>query len=88
MMVDTEGGRRVPLRVQVDHEDSGTVQGQGGSQVHGGGGLADPTLLVGHDHDACLLGPRKALAGTVHRLYRLLGGTTDRRIVHRRRSFT
>ncbi len=51
-MLDTEGGRGVALRVEIDHEDPEIVHRQRGGQVHCRGGLADATLLVGHHHHA------------------------------------
>ncbi len=50
--VDAEPGRGVALRVEVDDENPLADRGQRGSEVDGGGGLADPALLVRHDEDA------------------------------------
>ena len=50
-----EAGGGVALGVEVDDQDPEAELGQGGTEVDRGGGLAHPTLLVGHGHD-----PRRA----------------------------
>ena len=50
-VVDPEAGRRVALRVEVDHEHAVARFGERGAQVDGGGGLAHPALLVGDRDD-------------------------------------
>jgi hypothetical protein len=44
----------VGLRVEIDQQRRLAPQREGRGQVHGGGGLADPTFLVcdGDDHQA------------------------------------
>jgi len=66
-------GRRVPLRVEVDHEDTRAVLGQAGGQVHRGGGLADAALLVGDGHDPATRGSRPGLAAATYSDGRLRG---------------
>ena len=52
-----EPGRRVALGVEVDHQDPVAELGQRGAEVHRGGGLAHPALLVGdRDHPGQLVG--------------------------------
>ena len=49
--VDAEPGRRVALRVEVDHQHPEPELGERRAEVDGGGRLADATLLVGdRDH--------------------------------------
>ena len=45
-LVHTRTHRRVSLRVEVHHQDALPHPTQAGREVDGGGGLADPTLLV------------------------------------------
>lgn len=63
VVVDAQRGGGIALRVEVDHQDPATVQGQGGGKVDRGRGLTHPTLLVGDHHDSGLLGPWQALTG-------------------------
>src|SRR5690606_11174783 len=49
--VDPETDREGTLRVEVDQQDPPAVLRQRRPQVDGGGGLAHPTLLVGHRDD-------------------------------------
>jgi hypothetical protein len=39
------------LRIKVDHQHALADLRQPGSQIDGGGGFADPALLVGHAED-------------------------------------
>ena len=49
--VDAEADGQGALRVEVDEQHLEAVFDEGGAEVDGGGGLADPALLVDHgDH--------------------------------------
>ena len=50
--VDAEADRERALRVEVDQQHLAPVLGQRRTEVDGGRGLADATLLVGHRDDA------------------------------------
>lgn len=88
VVVDSESRGGVSLRVEVDHQNPGTVQGQRSGEVDRGGRLPHAALLVGNHHHSRLRRPGKPLAGTAQRLYRQLGGTTNGGVIHRRRCFT
>jgi len=58
-VVDAEGGGGVALRIDVDEEGGEATLGKGGGEVDRCGGLADPTLLVGHCEHARPSGGRE-----------------------------
>ena len=58
--VQPEPGRRVALRVEVEDQHPEAHLGQRRAEVHRGGGLADPALLVGDRDDA---GAARAVRG-------------------------
>ena len=47
----TQAGGAVRLRVAVHQQDAEFRSGQRGRQIDGGGGLADPSLLIGYGND-------------------------------------
>jgi hypothetical protein len=49
-MVQTKPGRRVALRVEVDHQNACAGQGKVGADVHRGGRLPHSALLIGDGH--------------------------------------
>jgi len=55
-----KAGRSIGLRVHVHQKHVETGLGETRGEVHGGGGLPDPALLVGHGDDA---GHRAPFAG-------------------------
>jgi hypothetical protein len=87
-MVDSQGGGRIALGVEVDHQDTAAMQGQRSGKIDGRRCLAHAPLLVGDHHDPGLLRPWQALAGAAQSLHRQLGSTTDGSVVHRGRCFT
>ncbi|MNT18446.1 hypothetical protein D3C72_1536570 [compost metagenome] len=46
LLVDARTHRGIALRVQVDQQHALVLRGQAGGEVHRGGGLAHPALLV------------------------------------------
>jgi hypothetical protein len=52
MVLNSQRGGRVALRVEVDDEYLEAAQRQGRREVHGRGRLAHATLLVGDDEHA------------------------------------
>ncbi|GDY75494.1 hypothetical protein SAV31267_049790 [Streptomyces avermitilis] len=83
MVVDSQRGGGIALRVEVDHQDASAMQGKRSGKVDRGRGLAHAALLVGDHHDSGLLGPWQALAGPAQCFHRKLGSTTDGSVVHR-----
>ncbi len=79
-VVHVERGGRVPLRIEVDHQDAGSVQGQGGRDVDRRGGLADASLLVGDRHDPAGPGPGPGPSAAAPGLERGLGGPGNGRV--------
>ena len=49
---EADATRRVALRIAIDEQDALFRRGQGGGEVHGGGGLSDSTFLIGNSDDA------------------------------------
>lgn len=88
MVVDAERRGGVALRVEVDDQDPGTVQGEGRGKVDRRGRLAHAALLIGDHHHASLRRAGKSLTGTTQGLYCQLGSTTNGGVVHRGRCFT
>src|SRR5665647_1063833 len=56
MVVDSQSGAGVPLRINVDNKDAKPSLGEGSRKVHRGGCLAHPTLLVCHRQDPGVTG--------------------------------
>ena len=53
LAVDAKPGAGIALRIEIDDQNPLADRGKRGRQVDGGGGLADPALLVGYrDHAA------------------------------------
>ena len=46
LLVDPQTARGIRLRIQVDEKNANLAEGQLTRKIHGGGGLADPSLLV------------------------------------------
>lgn len=88
MVVDPQSRRGVALRIEVHHQDAGTMQCERSGEVDRRGRLAHPTLLVGDDHDARPVRPRQPLTGATKGLYRQLSRAPNRCVVHRWRCFT
>ena len=55
---ETAGG--VGLGIKIDEEDPATCFGRPRGEVNGGGGLADPALLINDSHDAHTQGKRRS----------------------------
>ena len=51
-LVDAATHRRVTLGIEIDEQHPHTTLGEAGGEIHGGGGLSDPTLLVGDGEDS------------------------------------
>ena len=58
VLVDTRPHRRVTLRIEVDDENAFSDSRQAGSEVDGGGRLADAALLVGNTKNTGHAGDR------------------------------
>jgi len=50
---ETETRGRIPLWVRIDDEDPFSFYRAAGREIDGGGGLADPALLVDDTDDLC-----------------------------------
>src|SRR5699024_1614638 len=66
-VLGVQRGRSIALWVQVDNEDLEAMQAQRPGEVHRGGGLTHPALLVGHRDLTALLRLRKfQVVGVLH----------------------
>ena len=50
----------IGLGIKIDEEDPATCFGRSRGEVNGGGGLADPALLINDSHDAHTQGKRRS----------------------------
>ncbi len=71
-----QGGARVALRIEVDHEDRQSLHGERGGDVHRRGGLTDPALLIGDREDATLARLRQCVG--IARMQDLGGAMSSR----------
>src|SRR6185437_7456962 len=51
-LVHPAAGGGIALRIDVDQQHAPSHHREGGGQIHGGGGLADPALLIRDRNDA------------------------------------
>ena len=52
LAIDAKPGRGVALGIEIDNEHALADRGERGSEIDGGGGLADPALLVRRGENA------------------------------------
>ena len=58
LQAEATGG--IGLGIKIDEEDPATCFGRSRGEVNGGGGLADPALLINDSHDAHTQGKRRS----------------------------
>jgi hypothetical protein len=56
-VIDAESSGGVALGIEVDHQNTQPAEGERRREIHGRGGLPDPTLLIGHHHDTGVCRP-------------------------------
>jgi hypothetical protein len=54
-LVDSQARGGVRLRIDIDEQHAPSQLGERGADADGGGGLADPALLISNGEDACRL---------------------------------
>lgn len=53
IVIHTQPGRGISLRVQIDKHDARAILSEGGGEIDGGRGFANPAFLVGDGQDDC-----------------------------------